>query len=59
MMVLKVLRLHENVVKDFISGKLNLSERAALCGDKKAVFGILYWLDENEKRAVEEFEKGK
>lgn len=27
---LKALRLHENVVRDFASGKLNLSERAVL-----------------------------
>lgn len=54
---LKALRLHENVVRDFASGKLNLSERTALIpGNKRAIFGTLYWLNEDEKKAVEEFE---
>jgi hypothetical protein len=53
---LKALRLHENVVRDFASGKLNLSERAVFPGNRKKPFGILYWLNEGEKRAVEEFE---
>ena len=53
---LRALRLHENVVRDFISGKLNLSERTVFPGKRKVAFGILYYLDESEKRAVEEFE---
>jgi hypothetical protein len=53
---LKALRLHENVVRDFASGKLNLSERAVFPGNRKKPFGILYWLNEDEKRAVKEFE---
>lgn len=53
---LKALRLHENVVRDFASVKLNLSERAVFPGNRKKPFGILYWLNEGEKRAVEEFE---
>lgn len=44
---LKMLKVHENVIKDFESGTINQSERG----------GLLYWLDEEQKRMVEAFEK--
>lgn len=44
---LKALKVHENVIKDFNNGVLNQSERG----------GLLYWLSEEQKRLVEEFEK--
>ena len=42
---IKMLKFHENVLKDFKEGVLNKSERAGFAG-------ILYWLDENEKNFV-------
>lgn len=51
---LLALNLHENVVRDFKSGRLNLSERARL---GRGVFGILYWLNEEESGMVRNFEE--
>lgn len=48
------LKLHENVVNDFKAGRLNLSERAKLGNH---IFGILYWLDDDEKKLVNDFEE--
>lgn len=44
---MKILKLYENVIKEFEEeNKLNLSES----------IGVLYWLKEEEKELVEEFE---
>lgn len=45
---LKVLKAHENVLREFKDeGKLNESEH----------FGAVYWLNDEEKELVEEFER--
>ena len=45
---MKILRLHQNVLDDFINeNKLNKSETS---------FGSLYWLDEKELEMVKDFE---
>lgn len=44
---MKILKLYENIIKEFEEeNKLNLSES----------IGVLYWLKEEEKELVEEFE---
>ena len=40
-------KLHRNVINEFKTGKLNLSER----------FGALYWLNDEQKRIVDEWAK--
>ena len=50
---MKKLDLHENAIKEFKNeGKLNKSEPA--WGNN---VGVLYWLDENERKMVKEWEK--
>ena len=44
---MKKLKLHSNVLKEFVNGTLNESEGG----------GCLYWLDESEKKIVEQFEE--
>jgi len=51
---IRSLRLHENVEKDFKRGVLNLSERQKM---GRGIYGILFWLNEEEKRIVREFEE--
>ena len=47
--IMKTLKLHENVINEFTTeDKLNKSE---------APLGALYWLDDEEKQMVEEYEK--
>ncbi len=47
--IMKILRLHQNVINEFANeNKLNKSETSN---------GILYWLDDEEKQMVEEYEK--
>lgn len=49
------LHLHGNVTREFQNGKLYLSERQTF-GEKKRAFGILYWLNDEEKQKVKDFE---
>lgn len=44
---MKILKMHENAIKDFWHGVLNCSEYG----------GILYWLDEEKRKLVERFEQ--
>ena len=56
---LKMLDLHENVLKDFEDdNKLNYSERVKLATGQREPYGILYWLDNEPEwaRLVKEFE---
>lgn len=46
---MKMLKLHQNIINEFRNeNKLNRSELG---------LGILYWLDDNEKQLVADFEK--
>ena len=45
---MKLLRMHENVIREFREeDKLNLSENG----------GLLYWLDDNQREVVKDFEQ--
>lgn len=44
---MKMLKLHGNVIRDFLGGKLNASENG----------GILFWLNDEDKKLVENVEK--
>ena len=44
---MKKLKIHKNVLEEFVNGTLNESENG----------GCLYWLNENEKKIVEQFEE--
>lgn len=47
---LKALRLHENVVRDFASGKLNLSERAVFPGNWSLAHSTLCFMSASMKK---------
>lgn len=52
---MKKLDLHENAIREFKEeGKLNLSEGAKVFD---VPVGVLYWLNEEEQKMVDEFEK--
>ena len=52
---MKKLDLHENAIREFKEeGKLNLSEGAKVFG---VPVGVLYWLNDEEQKMVDEFEK--